>query len=48
MVKFMVVKDDKVPVIESITPDVVTVDGGETVTIKEVTFTRCEGVYRRP
>ena len=31
MVRFLVVKEDKAPVIESITPDVVTVQGGEDV-----------------
>ncbi|WP_213974711.1 IPT/TIG domain-containing protein [Tepidanaerobacter acetatoxydans] len=38
MVKFTLAKDDKTPVIESVTPDVVTVDGGETVTIKGSNF----------
>ncbi len=38
MVKFILIKEDKVPVIESVTPDVVTVDGGETVTIKGSNF----------
>ena len=38
MVRFTLVKEDKIPVIESVTPDVVTVDGGETVTIKGSNF----------
>ncbi|GAQ25736.1 IPT/TIG domain-containing protein [Tepidanaerobacter syntrophicus] len=38
MVKFILSKDDKTPVIESVVPDVVTVSGGETVTIKGSNF----------
>ena len=38
MVRFLVVKEDKAPVIESITPDVVTVQGGEDVVIKGSNF----------
>ncbi|NLZ54115.1 MAG: cell surface receptor IPT/TIG domain-containing protein, partial [Thermoanaerobacteraceae bacterium] len=38
MVRFTLIKDDKIPVIESVTPDVVTVDGGETVIIKGSNF----------
>jgi len=37
-VKFLTARADKIPVIESVTPDVVTVDGGETVTIKGSNF----------
>lgn len=38
MVRFTLVKEDKIPVIESVTPNVVTVDGGETVTIRGSNF----------
>ena len=45
MVKFLPIREDKVPVIESITPDVVTVDGGETVTKRQQFLTGCKGIY---
>ena len=38
MVKFTLAKEGKIPVISSVTPNVVTVDGGETVTISGSNF----------
>lgn len=37
-VRFLIEKEDKIPIIESVIPDVVTVEGGETVTIKGSNF----------
>lgn len=37
-VKFLLPNENKIPVIESVNPDVVTVDGGETITIKGSNF----------
>ncbi|MGB4470294.1 MAG: IPT/TIG domain-containing protein, partial [Tepidanaerobacteraceae bacterium] len=45
MVKFIEVKEDKVPVIASVTPNVVTVDGGETVTVSGSNFAQDVKVF---
>ncbi|MCL6561181.1 MAG: IPT/TIG domain-containing protein, partial [Firmicutes bacterium] len=44
-VKFLLPVDGKVPVIESVSPDVVTVDGGETVTVSGSNFQSGVKVY---
>ncbi|MCR4430385.1 MAG: IPT/TIG domain-containing protein [Tepidanaerobacteraceae bacterium] len=44
-VKFLLPSENKIPVIESVSPDVVTVDGGETVTVKGTNFQDGVKVY---
>ncbi|MDI3480616.1 MAG: hypothetical protein PWQ97_271 [Tepidanaerobacteraceae bacterium] len=44
-VKFLLPSENKIPVIESVSPDVVTVDGGETVTVKGSNFQDGVKVY---
>ena len=45
MVKFTLAKEGKIPVISSVTPNVVTVDGGETVTVSGSNFAQDVKVF---